>query len=62
MAGNVFQWTSSWKESQGPRTKVVCGGSWASPLAPKGLKSARNLFPSRRDYQTGFRCAIVRDA
>lgn len=58
MAGNVFQWTSTWREPDLRRTKVVCGGSWASPLAPQGLSRVRNLFPAMRDFQTGLRCAL----
>ncbi len=58
MAGNVLQWTDTWREPDLRRTKVVCGGSWASPLSPTGLKRVRNLFPSARDFQTGFRCVL----
>lgn len=56
MAGNVHQWTATWREPELRRTKVVCGGSWAALLAPHGLRRVRNLFPSAREFQTGFRC------
>lgn len=62
MAGNVFQWTDTWREPDLRRTKVVCGGAWAAPLSPTGLKRVRNLFPSTRDFQTGFRCVLRSDA
>jgi serine/threonine-protein kinase len=55
MLGNVFQWTQSWREPLDRRTKVVCGASWATS-GTLGLRRPRNLFPSTRDFQTGFRC------
>jgi serine/threonine-protein kinase len=58
MAGNVQEWTSTWREADVRRTLVVCGGSWAVPLAPHGLRRVRNAFPRTRDYQTGFRCVV----
>jgi len=62
MAGNVFQWTDSWREPDLRRTKVVCGGAWATPLTAAGLKRVRNLFPNARDFQTGFRCVLRSEA
>jgi hypothetical protein len=56
MAGNVSEWTSSWLEAAAARTRVVCGGSWATPLALGGLDRVENRLPGDRDHRTGFRC------
>jgi serine/threonine-protein kinase len=57
LVGNVFEWTSTWREPGAPRTKVICGGSWATAVRGLGALGHRNLFPGARDHQTGFRCA-----
>ncbi len=57
LVGNVHEWTQSWHEPGAGRTRLACGGSWAVDLGGGRPAQVRNLFPSHRDYQTGFRCA-----
>jgi formylglycine-generating enzyme required for sulfatase activity len=55
MAGNVGEWTATWREAD-RRTRIVCGGSWATHLATHGLTRTENRRPADRDHVLGFRC------
>jgi len=54
LAGNVYEWTTSWYEKD--RYRTVRGGGWLSH--PDGLRvSSRNWFlPGIRSVFLGFRC------
>jgi len=56
MLGNVWEWTETWRTESGRRTRILLGGSWATPMASTGLSRVRDALPDTRDFQTGFRC------
>ena len=57
MAGNVWEWTSSWYEESSKEGKVLRGGSWDD--GPGNLRSAYRVRfrPDDRVGNIGFRCA-----
>ncbi len=68
MAGNVFEWTSSWFKGYpgskwehplyGEKYKVSRGGGFMSPADPFSLTISRSsLKPEHKHRTTGFRCA-----
>ena len=72
MAGNVFEWTSSWYKGYpgtknkhpfyGETMKVSRGGGFMTPTYPYSLTFSRSaLSPERKHRTTGFRCAKSAD-
>jgi len=58
MAGNVWEWTSSWKrELLLFKVRVLRGGSWG--VGPRGTRASYRggWFPPGRDDFVGIRCA-----
>ena len=58
MAGNVWEWTSSWYDSD-KKSRVLRGGSWRRG-GPVGFRasSRSGSTPARRYYSGGFRCVV----
>ncbi|MEI7894502.1 MAG: SUMF1/EgtB/PvdO family nonheme iron enzyme [Myxococcales bacterium] len=64
LAGNVWEWTSTWSCSTPPCTgtsgtyRVLRGGSWVYVNASSLRAAYRNSDdPSNRNYSNGYRCA-----
>ena len=69
MAGNVWEWTDSWKD-QSPG-KVLKGGSWNSPITVEmdGEINVHEFFiyieptygysPNNSSSEIGFRCVKI---
>lgn len=55
MAGNVAEWTASTLDVGEAHVRCVCGGSWATRLAPHGLARVEQRLAGARDHRTGFR-------
>jgi len=56
MAGNVWEWTSSWYNSE-KAGRVLRGGSWHLDYPESFRASGRLWFdPDLRNYSCGFRC------
>lgn len=56
MSGNLFEWTSSWFETE-QKTRVVRGGSWVYGGSGRFRASYRYSYPpTERFYIIGFRC------
>lgn len=59
MAGNVFEWTSSWYDSDKKSRRVLRGCSWYDDYL-KGFRASlayqRKRPPDDRDMRYGFRC------
>ena len=54
MAGNVWEWTSSWFDK---RFRVVRGGSWWNDPSQLRTDNYRGYDPAFRSMEFGFRCA-----
>jgi formylglycine-generating enzyme required for sulfatase activity len=63
LAGNVWEWTSTWYCSTPPCTgtsgtyRVLRGGSWGGLTSSLRAASRNGSSPSNRYYSFGFRCA-----
>jgi len=59
LAGNVWEWTSSWFDSQGgsARTRVIRGGAWSSDVANLRATCRLDVDPMLRFNTVGFRVA-----
>ena len=58
MAGNVWEWTSSWYDSK-KKFRVLRGGSWSNVLIRRFRASFRfKNSPAFRYYYYGFRCVV----
>ena len=58
MAGNVWEWTSSWYDSD-KKSRVLRGGSWVVVIIRTFRASNRlRLPPGPRSYGPGFRCVV----
>ena len=59
LAGNVWEWTSSWFDARGGtrRTRVVRGGAWSSEMANLRTTYRLDVDPMLRFNTVGFRVA-----
>ena len=59
MAGNVWEWTSSWYDSE-EKGRVLRGSSWRDEYPSVFRASLRNLnSPDDKAYSYGFRCVVL---
>jgi formylglycine-generating enzyme required for sulfatase activity len=56
MAGNVWEWTSSWYDDENT-LRVLRGGSWNYFRELARCADRYRLNPNYRDFNFGFRCA-----
>ena len=56
MAGNVWEWTDSYRETTGG--KVLRGGSWRNSINAMGSSKWITSLPIHRFHYVGFRCAM----
>jgi formylglycine-generating enzyme required for sulfatase activity len=59
MAGNVWEWTDSWR-NENERERVLRGGSWAANANYARAVSRFSGTPGSRDGNTGFRVVLMR--
>ena len=56
MSGNVWEWTSSWRESISEEDRVLRGGSWEDNQDFARCANRFRYFPYERGNLIGFRC------
>ena len=59
MAGNVWEWTTSWYDIHTKKNRVIRGGGFRSPPYQARISYREGFFPQAYRDDIGFRC--VRD-
>ncbi|MHC4822369.1 MAG: SUMF1/EgtB/PvdO family nonheme iron enzyme, partial [Planctomycetota bacterium] len=55
-AGNIWEWTDSWKDGR-QVSRTIKGGAWDAPSSSLASAFAHSLEPFHRAPTVGFRCA-----